>query len=191
MTLTQRVKVFPSPVADFIAHPDITNTFEPLISFYDQSTDALTWSWNFGDPASDVNNFSIEKNPEHSFLTPGTYPVILIVTDSMCTDSIMKYVIVHEGFVFYIPNSFTPNADTRNDVFNGFGKGFQEDKYELFIYDRWGEQICHSTDPETGWNGCVGNKDEFCPPGTYVFMFKIVEDNNIEHKYVGTVTLVR
>jgi gliding motility-associated-like protein len=191
MTLTQTVKVFPSPIADFIAHPDITNTFEPLVSFYDQSSDALTWSWNFGDPASDVNNFSIEKNPEHSYLTAGTYPVILTVTDSMCSDSIMKYVIVHEGFVFYIPNSFTPNADTRNDVFNGFGKGFQEDKYELFIYDRWGEQIFHSTDPETGWNGCVENKDEVCPSGTYVFMFKIVEDNNIEHKYVGTVTLVR
>jgi len=39
----------------------------------------LTWSWNFGDPASGANNTSTLQNPTHTFATAGTYNVTLSV----------------------------------------------------------------------------------------------------------------
>lgn len=40
------------------------------------------WHWNFGDPASGVNNTSTNQNPNHTFTAPGNYNVTLVVTNS-------------------------------------------------------------------------------------------------------------
>jgi PKD repeat protein len=40
-----------------------------------------SYSWNFGDPASDYNNQSKLANPKHTFSKPGTYIVSLKATD--------------------------------------------------------------------------------------------------------------
>ncbi len=51
------------------------------VDFTDDSSDAnndiVSWAWNFGDGAS-----STEQNPSHSFVSSGTYSVLLTVTDS-------------------------------------------------------------------------------------------------------------
>lgn len=116
---------------------------------------------------------------------------MLTVTNENCSDTLTKYITVYEGYTFFVPNSFTPNNDGKNETFNGYGKGYKTDGFELYVFDRWGEPIFHTNDPEQGWNGRVQNKDEVCMNGTYVYMFKVVEMNSIIHKYVGTVTLIR
>ena len=49
---------------------------ENTVSFFDNSPDANSWSWNFGD-----GNTSNEQNPVHTYAEPGTYTVTLIVND--------------------------------------------------------------------------------------------------------------
>lgn len=53
-------------------------------NFTDLSTsnpgDVLSWSWDFGDPPSGINNFSALQNPSHTFPTPGAYLVCLYLT---------------------------------------------------------------------------------------------------------------
>ncbi|HMJ84933.1 MAG TPA: PKD domain-containing protein, partial [Vicinamibacterales bacterium] len=41
-----------------------------------------SYSWNFGDPGSGVNNTSALANPTHTFAAAGTYTVRLTITDS-------------------------------------------------------------------------------------------------------------
>lgn len=61
------------PVADFTASP--TSGSAPLnVSFTDNSTDATSWYWKFGD-----GNVSKERNPTHNYSTEGDYTVILAV----------------------------------------------------------------------------------------------------------------
>ena len=189
--LTQTIEVYEQPDAGFIAHPMVTDTWSPMIDFFDESDNAIHWEWDFGDPASLVENASTLENPQHTFTGPGTYPVMLTVTNENCSDTLTKYITVYEGYTFFVPNSFTPNNDGKNETFNGYGKGYKTDGFELYVFDRWGEPIFHTNDPEQGWNGRVQNKDEVCMNGTYVYMFKVVEMNSIIHKYVGTVTLIR
>lgn len=68
------------PIAD--ASSSLTEGCEGLeVTFADQSTDATTWSWSFGD-----GSVSTLASPNYSFSAPGTYSISLIAEDSLgCT----------------------------------------------------------------------------------------------------------
>ena len=53
--------------------------------------------------------------------------------------------------IVYVPNAFTPNGDGVNDVFYVYGEGIRE--MDFYVYNRWGEEIFHTTDINQGWNG--------------------------------------
>lgn len=58
----------------------------------------------------------------------------------------------------YFPNSFSPNGDGLNDEFKAkYYCDFEE--YSLKIFNRWGELIFQTTNPEIGWDGTI-DKDE-------------------------------
>jgi PKD repeat protein len=81
----EKIKVICSPVkANFTA----TNTCKGTETvFTDQSTNAISWTWNFGDNSSS----SSEINPLHIYSSAGTYGVTLIVADAKsCTDTLTK-----------------------------------------------------------------------------------------------------
>ncbi|MFY9311609.1 MAG: PKD domain-containing protein [Bacteroidia bacterium] len=56
---------------------------ESPVAFTDQSINAISWSWNFGD-----GNTSTQKNPGNTYLNPGQYTVSLLVHNANgCTSS--------------------------------------------------------------------------------------------------------
>ena len=57
--------------------------------------------------------------------------------------------------------------------------------YDLAVYDRWGQQVFHSTDPKSSWNG------EGYPQGAYTFKAWLSEYGALEKEYVGVVSIVR
>jgi gliding motility-associated-like protein len=61
--------------------------------------------WNFGDPASGVNNTSTIPYPSHYYATPGTYTVKLYKYLCNQVDSVIKSVIVRPSPVFNIPDT--------------------------------------------------------------------------------------
>lgn len=80
------IKILARPVANFTAN----NTFkcQPNLSvdFTDQSANAVSWSWDFGD-----GNTSNQQNPTHVYTAYGNYAVQLIVTNaSGCTDTLRR-----------------------------------------------------------------------------------------------------
>ena len=78
---------WPLPTAEFFS--DITSGEPPLkVAFTDASTgsDLTSWTWEFNDGSPEVH----EKNPVHSFLTPGDYTITLTVQGSHGTDSESK-----------------------------------------------------------------------------------------------------
>lgn len=85
---TSYIHVFASPVPSFVAN---TPCFGSASEFTDASTingNVISWSWNFGDPVSGINNTSTLQNPTHVYSAPGTHSVMQVVTNDACTDSV-------------------------------------------------------------------------------------------------------
>ncbi len=90
----------------------------------------------------------------------------------------------------FVPNCFTPNNDGYNDRFNAVSVNLS--RFELSIFNRWGQVIFETKDPEEGWDGKLNGK--LCPQGTYFFLIRYESPCNLgignsgERK--GSVTLL-
>jgi large repetitive protein len=71
------------PVADFNWDcPSLECRFRDNSTDPDGNGTIASWRWDFGDPASGVNNTSGERNPSHQYSGSGPYTVTLTVTDN-------------------------------------------------------------------------------------------------------------
>ena len=72
------------------------------------------------------------------------------------------------GDVKEIPNIFTPNGDGNNDVYKLAGTNDPcYDVMQINIYNRWGQLVFKSFDPNFQWDGNSESGKE-CKPGAYL-----------------------
>ena len=91
-----------------------------------------------------------ETTRQISVSTVGTYTVL--VTNSYgCPITAQTKVIDRCDPSILVPDIFTPNSDNLNDNFQVFPAYIKE--YNLKIFNRWGELIFTSKDPEDRWDG--------------------------------------
>ncbi|MBK9544080.1 MAG: PKD domain-containing protein [Bacteroidetes bacterium] len=180
------VTVYGYPLADFSPSTSEVSIFNPVINFTDLSLDAITWNWDFGDGGVD----SINSNPAHAYGDSGTYTIRLIVTSNgACPDTTYRQIHVEDVFTIYIPNAFTPNNNGVNDGFVAKGHGIL--KYEMWIIDRWGLEIFHSTDIEQEWDGTYYGNHSLCQNDVYEYVIDVIDFLEKKHRFIGHVTLVR
>ena len=99
---------------------------------------------------------SFEPNPIFTFPmgNGGIYPVTLSVIDTNgCQSAVTREVEIFDFFNVFIPNSFTPNNDGFNDLWAVYGTDIDPDRFQMWIYNRWGQEVYFNTDPEKGWFG--------------------------------------
>lgn len=89
-------------------------------------------------------------------------------------------------FIF-VPNAFTPNGDNRNDEFKVYGVPI--DELQLMIYDRWGERVFETDNPEKGWDGTFDGRQ--LPSDVYAYYVRIRCFNGEEFTAKGNITLIR
>lgn len=187
-TFFNLIRVEPRPVADFTFSPESgLTTFNNTVSFTDKSRDAAFWNWQIG---SDYT--TIQQNPSYTFTDTGLTSVRLIVTHREgCKDSLTKVLDIRPEVRWYMPNAFTPNADSKNDGFQG--KGYLEGAigFRMAIWSRWGELVFETDNPDDAWNGRVSNTGGNAPPGVYVYVVSFTGPRGEPHEYKGYVTLVR
>ncbi len=190
VSATDTVRAFIRPVADFYNNPEVAYSDNPQMTFIDFSSNATTWTWDFGDPESYNYNSSNLQNPVHMFSDSGTYVVQLIVSSNQsCADTVSKPVKIYPEILVYIPNAFTPNDDGLNETFMPVMTGIDPLKYDFYIFDRWGNIQFHSNDPEGFWDGKYNEKT--CEVGVYVYFIVYHSVTGKKFKLRGNVTLVR
>ena len=139
--------------------------------------------WDFGD-----GNSSSEMNPIHEFDGLSEYEVNLTVVNPIgCFDD--SYTLINAPVLLYIPNSFTPNNDGVNDVFQVIGD--QMLSYQIVIFNRWGETVFQSEDPSEAWVGNVPGGDHYVPNGTYSYVVRVKGFNSDAFEKTGTITVMR
>jgi len=75
----------------------------------------------------------------------------------------------------YIPLAFTPDNDGINEVFKPI-LTCEPFEYSMAIYNRWGEQVFFTTDPEIAWVGDDQKGDFFVPAGIYSYKLAFKSD---------------
>jgi gliding motility-associated-like protein len=145
---------------------------------------AVSFQW---DPIGGLND-AFSSNPVANPETTTIYQVTTTSTNG-CTATDQVTVVVKDDNpcdAFFVPNSFTPNGDGKNDVFNLIVDPLMKiAEYNVQIYNRWGQLVFSSENITGGWTG----KD--APDGVYAFIAKI-SCMNKKHAYAnGTISLVR
>ena len=181
--LQDLITVYPSPTAAISVTPLETSIFTPLVTVTDQSFDSELHEIHMGD-----GFFTEDRYVEHMYTDTGYFEVMqVVVNDLGCTDTAIVTIYIRPEYTMYVPNTFTPNGDGKNDIFMPMVDGITE--YEFTIYNRWGQAIFHTDDHKRGWDGTINNDPS--PIDTYVYQIKLMDVNNKFHMATGHVNLVR
>jgi gliding motility-associated-like protein len=176
-------------------NPEKITTTNNNVTFYPNSTRAtvVKFEWTFDGVKGNGAGYdtSSMRNPVRIYDKTGNYPVLLIsTTDKGCIDTVLKVVEVGDEFSIFIPNTFTPNGDNLNDVFNIKGIGIKTEGYMMEIYDRWGTLVYSTKELSKGWDGTV--KGITAENGVYVYKVKAAAANGEGKKeYTGHVSLIK
>lgn len=109
----------------------------------------------------------------------------LEVTSGNCSESDTLEIDVCP--ILFVPNAFTPNGDELNDTWGATGEGIRE--YQLYIFNRWGQNFYESNELYDWWDGTYKGND--CQQDVYVYKIIFTGLNGPQQIRVGTVTLVR
>lgn len=180
------ISVLGSPQANFSFTPDQPSNIQPTVNFIDQSIDAEKWKWDFSG-----QDFSFEQNPVYTFPDTGFQTIALIVThESGCKDTMIQTLDVIPEVRYYLPNAFTPNGDGVNDLFKGQGLLEGATNFNLSIWNRYGEKLFESNDPDEGWNGRKNNVGKPSTQGVYVVVVRYRGPRGEDVEIRGFATLI-
>lgn len=187
--VSQTVTILANPIADFTPQYSVLPLYMPITIFDNNSTNAYSYLWNFGDGTTNDSIFS----PEHTFPEEaGSYLVSLQVSNQIgCMDSTSNYIVIEHDPVVFIPNAFTPDDDDLNNEFTAvFPDKMKLASYEIYIYDRWGELVFYSQDPKQGWDASLAGFD--APNGVYSYLVKYKELGYVnKFQVTGSVVVIR
>jgi gliding motility-associated-like protein len=87
----------------------------------------------------------------------------------------------------FVPNTFTPNADGKNDILKVYGNYIKS--MNLQIYNQWGEKVFETIDINGGWDGNYKGKPQ--PVGVYIYVLRVETTQGEIVNKKGSVNLIR
>ncbi|NEW84999.1 MAG: PKD domain-containing protein, partial [Mariniphaga sp.] len=198
MTFSEKViTVHDEPIAFFRSSAKKVRIPGNNVFFVNLSENANTLIWDFGDGTS-----STDFEPVHEYSRTGIFNVSLKITSAFnCTDEFL----LTPGIEIYseeikLANAFIPSkdgssggiyitGDPRNHIFHPNLANGDVDKYELQIFNRWGNLVFQSNEVERGWDGYFNGK--LCSQDVYVWKIKLRFIDGKQITKVGDVTLIQ
>jgi gliding motility-associated-like protein len=92
------------------------------------------------------------------------------------------------GVNIYVPRAFSPNNDGTNDLLKPILVGIQDFHY-FTVYNRWGNIVFTTTDPNQGWDGTFKGVPQ--PVETYLWIAEGIDVNGRKIVAKGMTSLVR
>jgi gliding motility-associated-like protein len=180
-TASQVITIVPNPIADFYYLPNPPLPNKP-VSFNNQSTGAISYSWDFGDGTG-----STIENPTHLYNKSANLIVCLTAYNEYgCPDTACKPIRPEVVNIIDVPTAFSPNGDGINDFIQVRGYGVKEMIFK--IYNRFGELVFSSTNLNDKWDGKYKGKLQEMEAFAYVLNVTFTDDSAISKK--GNITLI-
>ncbi|WP_107037967.1 T9SS type B sorting domain-containing protein [Brumimicrobium mesophilum] len=128
------------------------------------SSDYITWS-----TGESSNTILVDEEGQY---------LVSVMNEFGCIDSDSIYVTVLCEAALYAPNTFTPDNSSVNDQFRVYGDNFTFE--HLVIYNKWGQIMFESYDPNGAWDGTYGNL--VVQSDTYIYKVEYYECDSAEKK---------
>lgn len=163
----------------------------PIITWQGEETYCNGNSVILANPNSNATDFlwSTGETTEQITVREGNYYSLTV--SNFCGSAFQDILLNFEDCDAYafIPNAFTPDQDGLNEAWqpilvNAIG-------YEVFIYNRWGDQIFHSIDPNENWLGETHNGEYYNQDGTYSYRLILKSPDSTIKEYFGYFHLLR
>ncbi|MCA0429923.1 MAG: gliding motility-associated C-terminal domain-containing protein [Bacteroidetes bacterium] len=178
---TATVSLAVNPLPKVNAGEDVTFNVDDQIFLNATGTGTMTWISGEEIVCKDCPTTQLTAKRS------GCY-VVQTVNEFGCKSQDEVCVTITYDYGIYIPNTFTPNGDGKNDEFKVFAYSVQPD-VKMEIFDRWGEKLFSSEDINKGWDGKYKGND--CKADTYIYKvsYKGI-DNKVVNK-TGHVSILR
>lgn len=185
--VTQTVNGCESSKAQFIldvfATPKIMPSYDEVhcygstIQLGETSEHGTKYLWNTQDTTSII-----------SVKSSGYYSLTAVNECGFSSDSFNILIINCDTLCAYAPNAFTPNNDGVNDEYYVYPH-CPYINFHLNIFNRWGEKVYDSYDPNLGWDGTYKTQQQ--PPGCYAYYVTITSESGFTAHAKGSLTLIR
>ena len=143
------------------------------------------------DQENPIAQFSGEEI-EYTFNLAGSFTAKLDVSDrtGKCTNEgeghEFKISITETEMV--VPNAFSPGTTPGiNDIFKVRYKSVI--KFQGWVFNRWGNELFHWTDPAQGWDGKYRGK--YVPPGAYYYLIEYTGTDGKKRTKKGDINVFR
>ena len=168
---------------DFSVSPEYPTSETPTITLLDQSHNIFRREWYVNGLLQSDTGVQIECGIPFS---SDSMVVCLIGYRTLCFQTLCKSIPI-EHKTIYFPNVFTPDGDI-NNRFTAIGVGIAE--FEMWIYDRRGALMFHTTDMQQGWDGTSGAIK--CRQEAYAYTCRYRFKHQLGYMtHTGTVLLLR
>ncbi|MCG8410533.1 MAG: gliding motility-associated C-terminal domain-containing protein, partial [Bacteroidales bacterium] len=167
-----------------------------VVSYCDSLKNVLTWNNPNLSCADDVVAYNIyyskhtgqaldsihriegaENTTYEHFPTEGLgacYSVAAV--DSFNNVSDLAFVQCVDNCSYYeLPNVFSPNGDNINDVYRAINPSNYVQKVNMKIFNRWGELIFKTENPNIEWDGKIMNTNRIASTGVYYYICDVWE----------------
>lgn len=162
------------------------------VSFKAWTTDAVVHNeWQISTDAEFENidyRFN-EQNLDYTFTDEGTYYIRFVGSnsDGTCEAVGETYTVGIGSSELRIPNAFTPNGDGINDVWKVAYRSLLS--FSCSIFDRYGTELYHFTDPSDGWDGKY--KGKAVQPGVYFYVIEAKGADGKKYKKGGDINIIK
>ncbi len=173
--------------------PQPTLPEKPVICAQDTDPDKNSVALDGGDGFSayqwSLNGTVVATSQTYTAVQEGIY--IIKLTDGFgCENEFETEVVEDCTPTIAAPNAFSPNGNGQNETFKMFP--IFVTKFEIQIYNRWGELVYQSTDKNFQWDGT--KKGKALPIGTYAYVVRFSSEydkSGREYVQRGGVTIVK
>jgi gliding motility-associated-like protein len=180
-----KILVSPKPQAAFTDGPVPPAVNKPTI-FYNSSSGATHYVWLFGDGDSTLK--SDMDTVMHQYEKTGTFTACLVaINQAGCTDTTCQPVQTLINPLLDVPNAFTPGRFGQNSIVKVQGFGISSMIFR--IYNRWGQVVFESNNPNRGWDGTFKGIPQ--PMDVYAYTLEATFFDGTKTNRKGDITLIR
>lgn len=171
---TLNIRVSPYPLVDIGPDSSLCGDFELEL---DAGNVGMRYLWEpYGETTQKIN------------ATEQRVYRVTVTSDDDCSSSDEMEITGDCISHYYVPSAFSPNNDGRNETFKPSLINYE--KYEMKIYNRWGELLFTSNDPKQGWDGTY--KGDIVQQGVYLYVITFVSTEDLQHQNIsGVLNLLR